>query len=177
MDSDTLTVSDISESVACYRENRSFLIGGSDGQHLVSVEENCAAIEHSTSQHLQVHAERALPRLSQSLGRKYVRGGAAFAGFARGSVSLDNLRSFSTEMQYFLGPRWNEWGSEQVASNFMIANSPDAFVLPFPKYASYWPSADYQKSSFLHFLGTNRFKGGAYWRLAKKVVRELREAK
>src|ERR1035441_9122242 len=55
MDSDTLTVNDVSEAVACYRENRSFLIGGSDGQHIVSVEENCAAIQHSTSNHLQVH--------------------------------------------------------------------------------------------------------------------------
>ena len=176
MDSDTLTVNDISESVACYRENRSFLIGGSDGQHIVNVEENRAAIQHSTSTHLQVHAERQLPRLSPALGRKYVRGGAAFAGFARGCFSVQSLQTFSTEMQSVTGSRWNEWGSEQVASNFMIANSPGAFVLPFPKYASFWPSAEYQKSSFLHFLGTNRFKGGVYWRLAHKVVRELREA-
>jgi hypothetical protein len=175
MDSDTLTLEDIPEVLTCYAENRSFLLGSSDGQRFVSVEENCVAIRNSASDHLQGHAERALPRLSNAHGRKYVRGGAAFAGFAKGSFSIHDLQLFSAEMQQLIGPRWHHWGSEQVASNFMIANSPDAFVLPYPKYASFWPNVQYDEPRFLHFLGTNRFKGGVYRRLAQQTVGELRQ--
>jgi hypothetical protein len=95
--------------------------------------------------------------LSGGFGRRYVRGGAVFAGFAR--------RLFR---------RWREWGSEQVASNYLIANSPEECVLPCPKYASLWPGVLYEQASFLHGLGTNRFKGGTCREIASRVVRELR---
>jgi hypothetical protein len=173
VDSDTLTLGDIPEVAVCFRENRPFLLGGEDGQKIVTFEENYDLIQHSASSHLQIQAERALPGLNGSLGRKYVRGCAAFVGFPRGSSLRRTLESFSGEMQQMLGAKWTEWGSEQVASNYLIANLPGADVLPYPKYASLWPGVPYKNAAFLHCLGTNRFKGGTYRKLAGNVVRDL----
>lgn len=173
MDSDTVTLSDIPEVLACVRQNRSFLLGGEDGQAVVTVEANAEFLRESASAHLQVLAEKSLPRLGPGFGRRYVRGGAAFAGFARGAFSPESAAKFSVDMQKFLGAKWRDWGSEQVASNYLIANSPDPCVLPYPKYASLWPGVPYQRASFLHCLGTNRFKGGVYRSLAKRTLREL----
>ena len=48
-----------------------------------------------------------------------------------------------------LGSRWTEWGTEQVTSNYVVANSPEAMVLPYPKYACFDLNMDPAESVFL----------------------------
>ena len=76
-----------------------------------------------------------------------------------------------------LGARWREWGTEQCASNFAIANSPGSLVLPFPKYANFPQGTVHDEGTFLHFFGTHRFKLGYYAALARGVIAELRGGK
>jgi len=173
VDSDTLTLDAIGEVVRCYKENRAFTLGTRLGQSIVNVEENAERIQNSASRHVQVEAERSLPRLQGTLGRKYVRGSAGFAGFPRGGNSRDTLEEFSVQMGRLLGDRWREWGSEQVASNYIIANCREAEVLPYPRYACFGPEMDAQQNAFLHFIGTHRYFGGVYADRAGTVVRAL----
>jgi hypothetical protein len=72
--------------------------------------------------------------------------------------------------------KWDEWGSEQVASNLVIANSENAKPLPFPKYLSYWahPDVPYEQSSFIHFIGPHRYDHGFYIQCARRALRALR---
>ena len=59
-------------------------------------------------------------------------------------------------MEAILGTSWCDWGSEQVASNYAIANSPDPVVLPLPTYSGFGPSelGYWDKISCFHFVGT-----------------------
>ena len=77
-------------------------------------------------------------------------------------------------MEAIIGPRWSNWGSEQITSNFIIANSLPSMVLPYPKYAGFRPENSYEKTSFLHFSGTYRFNNGVYTKMAKDIVKKLR---
>ncbi len=123
--------------------------------------------------HVQVVAEKNLDKLRNSNKLKYARGCAGFAGFAKGSFSRNEIEDFSEEMEQLVGPMWKNWGSDQLASNFIIANSPRAAVLPYPKYASYYPESDtdYSESSFLHFIGKNRFENNLYIEKAQESIR------
>jgi hypothetical protein len=77
-------------------------------------------------------------------------------------------------MQRLVGPGWAAWSTEQVASNFFIANAPHVAVLPYPKYACFEPQVEAEKASFLHFYGTYRFDGGVYQSKAKAAIEKLR---
>ena len=54
-------------------------------------------------------------------------------------------------MEAILGTSWFEWGSEQVASNFVVANSPNPIVLPLPTYSCFGPSELGYRESILLF--------------------------
>src|SRR3546814_1627054 len=82
--------------------------------------------------------------------------------------------AFSQAVSTLVGPqRWKEWGTEQVTSNFVIANNDNARVLPPASYINYWgspPSADVR---FLHFVGTYRWHGFEYPRRSRDAIRAL----
>lgn len=79
-------------------------------------------------------------------------------------------------MLALLGERWYEWGTEQCASNFAVANSPDAVVLPFPAYASFGPEAIARagQTKFFHFIGTFRFHAGFFAQEGQKTIELLK---
>jgi hypothetical protein len=79
------------------------------------------------------------------------------------------VQDFSARMTRLLGPRWSEWGTEQVTSNVMVAQSDDACVLPFPKYSGF-EGHECNGAAFLHFYGSHRFKGGVYADVLRKVL-------
>ena len=55
-----------------------------------------------------------------------------FAGFAPSGEGRRIAEAFSREATALLGAeRWAQWGSEQVTSNFVIANQPDPLLLPY----------------------------------------------
>lgn len=81
--------------------------------------------------------------------------------YAAVPVKLELRRTVSAQMQRFIGDKWYEWGSEQVMSNLIVSNQPDAQILPHPDYADCHrmrPNA----TRFVHFMGTCRFRGGRY---------------
>jgi hypothetical protein len=126
----------------------------------------------SRESHIQLYAEAHFDRLQDHEQLRYVRGCAGFAGFPKGSVSKEFIENISSQMTNIIGDKWQEWGSEQVMSNIVVANMQDSIVLPHPKYS------DCQKmrppdTVFVHFIGSCRFNRGVYARLGKDLVQEL----
>jgi len=170
LDADTITLGPISEVVEHVRANRSFTLGEWEGQDFQTMAEACANVKSTTSNHIQMIAERSFERLEGVDKLKYVRGCAAFTGFGKGTFDRNVVEDFSSQMEEIVGARWREWGSEQLTSNYIIANSSISAVLPNPKYVGFNPRKDLSRSSFLHFFGTYRFEGGVYRGQARKVV-------
>ena len=173
VDSDIVARRAMAEVTQSYRANRSFTLGTRIGQRIISTAEASANVAASTTEHIQITAERALAGLGEAETRRYVRGCAGFAGFAAGAVSRAAAAAFSQGMQAQIGPRWSTWGTEQVASNYLIANAPDALVLPWPRYASYYPEVSIPDADLVHFLNQHRFEGGHYARESRAVISAL----
>jgi hypothetical protein len=178
MDADTLACGTLEYVVRSYGQNRSFGLGTSVGKDVVPahvISEWASAI---AGLDVTLVAERALVNLPESQRLRYIRGSSGFAGFARGAFSLTALENFSEQMRNMIGSKWDEWGSEQVASNFTIANAPGATVLPFPGYSCYYPHLpiDYTSNEFIHFIGTHRYQNGFYAAKMNALARSLRSA-
>jgi len=78
-------------------------------------------------------------------------------------------------MEQLVGPsKWREWGSEQVTSNFLVANMPGSLVLPVGRYPFWAPKRDLCETALIHFFGARRFSGGMYRRQARAIIDELR---
>ena len=177
VDSDTLTVGAPTAVQKLIEDNRSFTLGEWRGQTIVSAGEAARSVKDrltNGSAHVQMVSEANLDRLEFDTEAKYVRGCSGFAGFARASLSRDAVERFSRSMAQLIGnSKWNEWGSEQVASNFVVANTAGAQVLPFPEYCFHSPEIDVEPATFVHFIGSYRFRGGRYARLARRVISQL----
>jgi len=182
VDSDSLTFAEIPEVLDHIKHNRSFtLLGAGSVATVEPMVDACARAKHSrdSSMEPQAVSERSLDQFPDCAKLKYVRGNAAFAGFAHGCFSRTDVVYYSERMERICGSKiWHSWGSEQVTSNLIIANSARTAILPSPKYVSYYalPHIDYSESSFLHFMGTHRFEHGCYSNLARRVIRNLRVA-
>lgn len=177
LDSDTLTLDAISEVSECIKLNKSFVIGTWDNQDFESMifRQSKAAELISRSdkqQHVQPSAEANFDKLERFDSLKYVRGCAGFSGFARGSFNLEFVEEISVQMAAALGERWSEWGSEQVMSNIVVANSPNARVLPHPKYCD-CTKISIGETAFIHFIGSCRFTNGIYRTLARMAIAKL----
>ena len=72
-----------------------------------------------------------------------------------------------------LGGIWREWGSEQVASNYVIANDPGPLQLPYDHYVNHWSEPLPADPAFVHFIGTYRFRNGNYSRCTRDAVARL----
>lgn len=173
IDSDTITSDEISEVISCVQHNRSFVLGTGMGRNIVSVEEISERMKLLDSNYVQVVAEKCLGNLRSEEPLRYVRGCAGFSGFAKASFNRLRVEEFSQSMELLVAKKWFDWGSEQVASNFFIANSTGACVLPQPKYVNFSPEIPYEESSFLHFIGPTRFKSGVYSKQARRIVQKL----
>lgn len=176
LDSDTLTACPIPEVVRCVEANRSFTLMG-DGSHpaIEPMIDACNRSKSNTSPMVQAVCERSFDQLPEAASLFYVRGNAGFTGFAKGSISREKVVWFSDLMRRIAGKTWDEWGSEQVTSNLLTANTPDAHLLEFPKYLSYWahPDVAYEAASFIHFIGPHRYSNGLYIKTARRVLATL----
>lgn len=174
LDSDTLTLARPAEVLDCIDSDRGFTLGTSSGLDFVGVSDAARHARQFNSDHVQSVAERSLDRIENASARRYVRGCAGFAGFAPGALPRDGIERFSREMQGLVGERkWCEWGSEQVASNYMVANAPGAIVLPVHRYPFWMPGIDTRSTVFVHFFGTFRFQGGMYLDASRRIIKEL----
>jgi hypothetical protein len=178
LDSDTITRTDPTEVRDAVAAAVPFVISGDWKQaHIVDY---ASAADHARTMvtgHMQRDAEMALPGLT--LGSSYVRGCAGFCGFPPGTVRRDLIEGIHREMADLLGTRWTEWGSEQVMSNLIIANSAGSIVLPSRKYCTHGPETlDIVRGSdvaLVHFLGGDRFAAGNYRDLADRTIAAMRE--
>ena len=173
LDCDTLTLDSLPEVEKCMAEGRSFSLLGDRSYPLVeSMRDACQRLKQNTGMQVQALCERSFDLLPESETLAYLRGNAGFTGFAKGSIDPERVQWFSMLMRRIAGTKWDEWGSEQVTSNLLIANSASPCALPAPKYLSYWahPDVPYERSSFLHFIGPHRFSNGFYLRQARRVI-------
>ena len=176
LDADTITLSEPEEVLRCIAENRSFTLGTWMGQELIAFSEATDLMnkQETKSQHVQVLAELAMAEIDQSDSLKYIRGCSGFAGFSKGESNRKQLKSISMAFEEKLGAeKWHEWGSEQIFSNIIVANSNNPFVLPIRKYSYFSPRMDFNPCHLIHFLGSNRFDGGEYAKLARSQIKLL----
>jgi hypothetical protein len=171
LDSDTLTVGDVPEVRRHIESGTSFILGTWKNQTIGTMQEAMEAVRDHPSQHVQMVAERNFDKLPDFRARRYVRGCSGFDGFARGLFDMKELEELSQQMFKLIGNKWNEWGSEQTASNIVIGNAQKAEVLPYPKYYSYWGAVE--EAAFVHFVGTHRYANGIYAAEARKVIESL----
>ena len=175
VDADTLTLDDPFDVREAVASHRCFTLGTESGREFRPREEVAEMARKSNSRHVQVLAEQVLDRIPNHLGSRYVRGCAGFSGFARGMLELERIVEFSACMEAELGEVWHTWGSEQVTSNFMIANASSGSVLPVDSYVNYKPDkvASLEGVRFCHFIGSHRYASGhLYTRLARQLVRD-----
>jgi hypothetical protein len=178
LDSDTVTTGPVPEIIAAIEANRSFtLAGGHDeAQHGFRSAREIASIFHAdgpTTDHVQAQAEAAMATLPDADSARYIRGCAGFAGFARSDSGRSLVQHFSLAMDERLGDTWRQWGSEQVASNFVIANDPDPVQLPYDRYVNHWSEPLPTSPAFVHFIGTYRFARGNYKRCTRDAISQL----
>ena len=174
LDADTLATGPLDEVRRHVEQETSFVIGTWDKQEFEPMEERCGEAKkqnpHQDS-HVQIVSEANFDKLGNYANLKYVRGCAGFSGFARGSFSKGFVEGFSQDMERVIGRKWHTWGSEQVMSNIVVANSPKSEVLPHPKYCSCQKLAP--ETVFIHFVGNCRFNNGTYARLGRREIRHL----
>ncbi len=178
LDSDTVTTGPVPEILTAIGANRSFtLAGGADeARHGFRSAREIASIFHAdgpTTDHVQAQAEAAMATLPQGDSWRYIRGCAGFAGFARGNGGRALVSEFSNAMDERLGDTWRQWGSEQVASNFVVANDPDPVQLPYDRYVNHWSEPLPSDPAFVHFIGTYRFRHGNYARCSREAIARL----
>lgn len=165
-DSDTVTLGALPEVAAAIDAGRSFSLRGDATVELMDGVALAASLPPlPPPMHIQQATERLLgdldlPGLAQA---RYFRGCSGFAGFARSDNGRRLAEQFSAAIEARLGAaRWREWGTEQVTSNFVIANEPDPLLLPYHRYLNFWDEGLPADRRLVHFLGTCRFRGSAY---------------
>lgn len=174
LDADTVTVNRPDEVLDCVLQSRSFTLGTQGGSAIISCREASQIASGWQGSHVQVLAEQALVKLPAALGTQYVHGCAGFAGFRPGSITRGRVEEVSEAFARCVAPaKWAEWGSEQVTSNFLVANTPNAVVLPPSIYPFWAPGVRTDTARLIHFFGTHRFEGGKYRHSALEVISDL----
>ncbi|MAT52326.1 MAG: hypothetical protein CMK32_14205 [Porticoccaceae bacterium] len=182
LDSDIIALSPLVEIYNKAVSNEGFMIA--DGRWREMADRNFL---HSLTRrwkhiHPQALAEREfynLPYFEE--GDKYLRGCAGFAGYPRGSLTVERVQTLSRQIEERIGSSvWREWGSEQTATNCLISKSNNPEVLPWPRYQNYlFPPARYsvESAALIHFIGTTRFADGTYRITVQKLIRRLEARK
>jgi len=129
------------------------------------------AQKHMENDHIGHATARAFDRYPGADELRYIHGSSGFTGFARGGKRRQEIEIFHQNMSELMGPRWTEWGTEQCASNFAIANSPGAVALPYPAYSSFHPEGPRMEAKCLHFIGSHRFKEDFFAGRAREQIR------
>lgn len=175
LDADTLALGDLAEIELAITHKYGFVLGEEVNQQLVTftqAAERASAILKPGA-HIQTRSEAALPTLGLPDTSMYVRGCAGFTGFPASHDMREKLIDFSERMTKALGTDWPSWGTEQVTSNYLVANAVGTKVLPFPKYGT--PDQQAPEIAFLHFIGSMRFTSGKYQSDTAKVISSINE--
>lgn len=177
LDADTVTKQPIPEVGRAVEQQAGFVLGEMPNTPMRSLQ---GAREHALpllrpGAHIQTICEAEMANLGLSQEVRYVRGCAGFTGFPRSADMRDKMLDFSRRMSARLGKDWARWGTEQVTSNYLVANAPGTEPLPFPKYGT--PDQPDTQTSFLHFIGPMRFVNNKYKRTSRQVIHLLDNAR
>lgn len=176
LDADTVTLGPLDAVAGMIAANRPFAIADAQKPGRATPAE--LAEFHGRrgsdpSAHIQLGAEMALARSTIPPGRMYLRGSSGFAGFPKGADVTPLLFEIHAAMSAAIAGQWSQWGSEQVASNYAVANLGDAAPLAPPSYANHVPATDVASASFIHFYGTHRHHRGRYVDAARRAIAKL----
>jgi hypothetical protein len=178
LDADTVTSGDIPEVSSAIREKSGFVLGDLPEQGLETLTDASRRADQWARESSNVHpivlAESNLDKIGLRPDLAYVRGCAAFTGFPPADDMRRDLLDFSDRMFRKIGNRWAEWGTEQVTSNFLVANADRTRVLPYPKYCT--PDVANADTVFQHFIGSMRFVNGKYQKASGEAMRSLHKA-
>ena len=175
MDADVLCVGPIPEVLAAVEANCAFtLADGVPKKPLNGWVEDAARRQ---SDNVVFEFERRGPEFPNSDKLLYLRGSSGFTGFARNTIERKFLEDFNRTAGAIMGHRWSEWGTEQIASNFSVANSPGSIGLPKPKYLTWEHHSLPEEVSLLHFLGYCRFDQGIFARFANREIDAILQAR
>lgn len=178
LDADSLVLGAIPEVREAIVSQKSFAIGNEYlGREIYPMSYVSREMKKLDSKYVEIVTESSFDKLKGCENLKYSRSNACFTGFSKESFNRKKIEDFSTRMEAIVGRRWHEWGTEKISSNYIIANTPGSFILPYPKYVSYYedPKIRYEQSSYIHFTGTHRFKNGFYIKIARQIIHEIKE--
>ena len=179
LDSDTVTLGPVPEVAAAIDANRSFTLGGG----LEDVEYGFMAIpdmirdiyaDGPVTQHIQSVIEASLGNIPDAANLRYIRGCAGFAGFSKSASARAVVEKFAIGAGAVVGPRFQEWGSEQAASNFVVANDRDPVQLPYDLYTNHWEEALPPTPALVHYIGTYRYARGSYIAATRAAIATLK---
>jgi hypothetical protein len=173
LDSDTLTLKTPMAVLDGVRANTGFVIGEEVSQSLMTLTQTSIRSSqlHAHFDHVQCVFEANINQAELPEQSMYVRGCSGFTGFPKTDLMQQDLLDLSRRMRKLLQTRWADWGTEQVASNYLIANAQGTSPLPFPDYGT--PDVIHENSAFIHFIGSMRFKNKLYRQTTKRSLRHL----
>ena len=175
VDADLVAQMPLPEVAAAVQANRAVTLAGEPTSRLMSLADSSEHARGIDYHHVQLAAERLLAELPGGAALRYVRGCSGFAGFPKGS-SRAPAAGLSQFMQSRLGAWWQEWGTEQVTSNFVIANTSDPVVLPWDRYPAFGLERDISGAALVHFIGSSRYHAGVFTRTSRAAIKRLAAA-
>jgi hypothetical protein len=185
LDSDTVTLGAVPEVAEAVRRGLPFTLPGDETAEaagmLVLPEFRMrfhpdGPVDPLSKVHVQKAIEANFDLYPDAASHRYIRGCSGFAGFPAGGPGREAAETFSRAAEAIVGRgRWSEWGTEQVTSNFLIANEPGAVALPARRYMNYWLQPPAPDTCFIHFLGTNRHAGTLYLEASRDAIARLNE--
>ena len=178
IDSDTLTLNPIPEIDNAVNEQRGFCIGSPLWPETVTADYMGKVARRWLSLHVEAISEQTFFKMNFfHEGKRYIKGCAAVTGFPKGQVSRETLLEFSSEMETLIGKKkWCEWGSEQVTSNVMVAQTSNPLVLPWPRYQNFdfpYSGEPLDRVALIHFIGSNRYNRNIYRRALIQLLAKL----
>lgn len=180
LDSDTVTIGPAPEIADAIARNRSFaLLGGPEAEvGILPVADIQPTFypDGPADGHVQARIESRLAQCPPERDWHYLRGCAGFAGFAAMGEGRSLAAAFLKQMTALIGAEdISTWGTEQVASNFQLANERDPVLLPYDRYLNYWARDWTDEAAFVHFIGTHRYDNDAYARASRIALDQLLE--
>jgi hypothetical protein len=179
LDSDTVTIGAVPEVAAAIEANLSFTLSGGPIEAplgSMTLPDFAARFYPNGPEeggHIQGYFESRILQLPDATNRRYARGCSGFAGFSKGPGRVAAMEAFSQEAEAFCGTRWTEWGTEQITSNYLIANEAGATLLPYNHYMNYWNEAWGAETRFIHFVGAWRHATSAYATATTQAINQL----
>lgn len=176
LDADTVTTQPIEEVRAAIEAHAGFVLVEKTTTRILTVEETRAITvpRLRPNPHIQSSSEAIMATVGLPEGVRYVRGCSGFTGFPPDPAMAAAMLDYSARMTRALGEGWKRWGTEQVTSNYLVANSRNVVTLPFPKYGT--PNTADAQTAFIHFIGSMRFINSQYQSTSADAIRQMRAA-